>query len=148
LAANALEWARIGAHSDGTRAKRERGSEHGMSEERGMMGSNDTAKPKTIKDLDLNDSRMDEIKVAYTPHFLNQFRSPRLSNACINHWKSWTLYAIYLSKFISRWCSSVHKIVETNHWRRSPVSLLRMSLKHISLPMSHFPKCRYRHLLT
>jgi hypothetical protein len=40
-----------------------------MSEEQEMMGSNNTAKPKTIKDLDLNDSSMNEVKVAYTPHF-------------------------------------------------------------------------------
>jgi hypothetical protein len=59
-----------------------------MSEERGMMGSNNTAKPKTIKDLDLNDGSMNEITVAHTPHFLNQFRSPPLSNAYINRSKS------------------------------------------------------------
>jgi hypothetical protein len=35
-----------------------------MSEERRMMGSNNTAKPKTVKDLDLNDISMNEIKVA------------------------------------------------------------------------------------
>jgi hypothetical protein len=40
-----------------------------MSEERGMMGSNNTVKSKTIKDFDLNDSSMNEIKAAYTPHF-------------------------------------------------------------------------------
>jgi hypothetical protein len=39
------------------------------SEERGMMVSNNTAKSKTIKDLDLNDSSMNVIKVASTPHF-------------------------------------------------------------------------------
>jgi hypothetical protein len=53
-------------------AKIERTLEHGMSddrsEKRGMMGSNNTVKPKTIKDLDLNDSSMNEIKVAYTRH--------------------------------------------------------------------------------
>jgi hypothetical protein len=70
-----------------------------MSEERGMIRSNDIAKPKMIKDLDLNDSSMNEIKVAYTPHLLNQFQSPPLSNVSINRSKSWTLYAIYLSKF-------------------------------------------------
>jgi hypothetical protein len=47
----------------------EKGSEHGMSEERGMMGSNNTAKPKTIKDLDLNKSSINEIKFAYTLTF-------------------------------------------------------------------------------
>jgi hypothetical protein len=52
-----------------------------MGEERGMMGSNNTAKPKTIKDIDLNDSTINERKVPSTPHFLNQFRSPPLSNA-------------------------------------------------------------------
>jgi hypothetical protein len=62
-----------------------------------MMGSHKTVKPKTIKDLDLNDSSMNEIKVADTPHFLNQFRSPLLSNACTNRSKSWTLSATYLS---------------------------------------------------
>jgi hypothetical protein len=54
-------------------AKIERTLEHGMSEDRseeqGRMGSNNIIKPKTIKDLDLNDSSMNEIKVAYTPHF-------------------------------------------------------------------------------
>jgi hypothetical protein len=40
-----------------------------MSEKRGMIGSNNTVKPKTIKDLNLNDSSMNEVKVAYAPHF-------------------------------------------------------------------------------
>jgi hypothetical protein len=50
-------------------AKIERALEHGMSEERAMMGSNNTVKPKTIKDSDLNNSIMNETKAAYTPHF-------------------------------------------------------------------------------
>jgi hypothetical protein len=83
-----------------------------MTKERGRMVSNNAAKPKpkpnTIKDLDLdldlNDSNMNEIKVVYTPNFLNQFRSPPITNACINLSKSCTLYATYLSKF-----SSLHK---------------------------------------
>jgi hypothetical protein len=89
----------IGAHSDGIRAKRERGSDHRMSEELEMIGSNNTAKPKTVKDLDLNDNSTNARNVAYIPHFLNQFRSPPLSNACTNRSKNWTLYATYLSKF-------------------------------------------------
>jgi hypothetical protein len=59
-----------------------------MSEERGMMGSNNRAKPKTIKDFDLNGSSMNEIKFVYTSHVLNQFRSPSVSNVCINRSKA------------------------------------------------------------